>query len=357
MSVVLISKTVSSDRNCIKSDSDESWEKQLKEMNYLIIEISSVNIINGLFFTQSQSEAFLKLAKKFETPDIPLLDTTGNASKDLVNIRRTYVNLLQHLLTKTAISDSLKNQVLSARVLEAEIIKKSLLGAKTPGYNGTGCMQCHASPAHFPINDISNTETSCISVEQRAEIDKMHVIGLFGNDGMMNLWNMKSDVDTILTDGQRYIMKGFRCCLVPSKSLSDPTNIGQAAVSDDWLKYFRDVRDLSDVNWKKYKQLYILPLEDIVEGTLPGIKAKDKKVIMNKAEAVINDARKMDEVDFELQKENLCKKLKAVLNVDNLNGETTREREGRQFISAMFLIFPGSTDLYKNIVNPSGNKK
>jgi hypothetical protein len=65
----------------------------------------------------------------------------------------------------------------------------------------------------------------------------------------------------------------------------------------------------------------------------------------------------MDDVDFELQKENLCKKLKSILNVDDLNGETARQREGRQFISAMFLIFPGSTDLYKNIINPSGNTK
>ncbi|MFA5195296.1 MAG: hypothetical protein WC401_05820, partial [Bacteroidales bacterium] len=89
-------------------------------------------------------------------------------------------------------------------------------------------------------------------------------------------------------------------------------------------------------------------LRDILEAKLPGIKKNDKKRMMHSAEAVITDARNMDEIDFELQKENLCVRLSEALNVDILNGEANRQSDERKFIAAMFLLFPGSSDLLNN---------
>jgi hypothetical protein len=330
---------------------DEGWEKQLKEMNYLIIKISSVNIINGLFFSKTQSEKLKKLATSFESGGLPSLDTTGNSSIELVNVRRVYINLLEKLLKKESISDSIKKQVNAARVLEAEIIKKSIIASEEPGYSGTGCQQCHASPALFKNSLYSSGETNVISPEQRAEIDKAHSLGLFGEKGMIRLWNIKATADSILTDGQKYIMKNFKCCLIPPGDLSDPTNIGQAFVSNDWINYFRATRKLSEAEWKKYNSLFILPLDTLLKATLPGIKTTECKKRLAAAEGVIKITREMDEIDFELQKENLCLQMKEALQVTALTGETTREAETRQFVTAMFLLYQGSSDIYEKIID------
>ncbi len=329
---------------------NKSWEYQLNEMNYLVIRASSINIIYGLYLTRKQAEELKALAKKIESLKLPVPDTKGNTFAGFVDIRKTYVTLIEYLKKQKPIPDSLKNQVLKMRILEAEIIKRTLLGAQKPGYKRKNCMECHAPPDYFPKGDISNKETKAISKKERKEIDLAHVKGLFQEEGTNKLWELKSDVDNILTNGQKYMLKSFRCCLLPPSNLSDPTNIGQAFVTDEWIEYFMEIRKLPEEYWKDYKQLFIIPIEDIIEATLPGIKQKYKKEILKKVDMIIEESRKMDRIDFELQKESLCLRLKDELNVDFLIGETDREKEERQFIAAMFLLFFGSPDIYDEVI-------
>ena len=65
----------------------------------------------------------------------------------------------------------------------------------------------------------------------------------------------------------------------------------------------------------------------------------------------MEEARKMDSIDYELQKKVLCTRIQDALNVDFLIGETNRQKEDRQFIAAMYLLFPGSIELYNIIIN------
>jgi hypothetical protein len=328
---------------------DDQWEKQLNEMNYLIILISSVNIINGLYFTKEQSTTLNKFSVEFNGSGLPGLDTTGNTSADLVKVRRVYICLLDLLLKKETVPDSLKKQVYAARVSESEIITRSILGAQKRGNKDEGCLQCHCIPEYFPKGDISKKETKSISPEERAEIDKAHTVGLFGKEGMIKLWFMKEKTDSVLTDGQRYIMKNFRCCLVPPSGLSDPTNIGQTFVSNEWINYFRAIRKLSETEWEQYKDLFILPLDTLLKATLPGIQAKKLKEILANAESVVKNARSLDAIDFELQKEAICLKMKDALKTTPSVAESSQEADVRKFITAMFLLFPGSSELYENI--------
>lgn len=328
---------------------NDDWEKQLKEMNYLIIQISSVNIINGLYFTKEQATALQNYSKEFSSVITSELDTTGNASADLSEVRRVYFKLLRVLQVKEVVSDSLKNQVYAARILEADIIKRSLLGAQKRGNIDAGCRKCHASPEYFPLGDISDKETKAIGEAERIEVDKAHSSGLFGQEGVVKLWFMKEKADTILTDGQKYIMKNFRCCLVPPDGLKDPTNIGQAFISDEWINYFRSIRKLSEKEWEKYQDLFILPLDTLIRATLPGIQVKKVKEMMNEAENVIKDARSLDDIDFELQRQKLCLKMKEALKASSLMDKSSQESDIRKFITAMFLLFPESDKLYSSI--------
>jgi hypothetical protein len=344
-SIIFISYAVPV-KQAIPKKSENDWEKQLNEMNHLIILISSVNIINGLYFSKEQSAKLKDFSEEFKSAGLPPLDTTGNTNNDLVKVRRVYVRLLDLLLKKTPVTDSLKKQVYSARILESEIIKKSILGAQKRGYKDEGCLQCHCMPEYFPKGDISDKKTKSISAEERAAIDKAHTIGIFGQEGMIKLWMMKDQTDSVLTDGQRYIMKNFRCCLVPPGELNDPTNIGQAFVSNEWINYFRAVRKLSDTEWEQYKDLFILPLDTLLKATLPGIQLKKINESLKDAEKVVNDARTLDDIDFELQKEAICLKMKDALKATPSVAESAQEADIRKFITAMYLLFPGNDVLY-----------
>lgn len=354
-SILFFSSGIPVKRN-MHSAKNEAWVKQLNEMNYLIVLISSVNIINGLYFSQEQADALNKYSLEFKSTGLPGLDTSASISNDLVKVRRVYVHLLDLLLKKDSIPSDFKKQVYASRIMEAEIIKRSILGAQERGYKDEGCLQCHCIPEYFPKGDVSKKETKSISSEERAAIDKAHTIGLFGESGMLKLWLMKDKTDSVLTDGQKYIMKNFKCCLVPPNDLNDPTNIGQAFVSNEWINYFRAVRKFSDAEWMKYKDLFILPLDTFLRATLPGIQSKKTKEILADAENVVKNARSLDAIDFELQKEALCLKMKEALKSATPQPESAQEADIRKFISAMFLLYPGSDKLYSNIVNSFNSK-
>jgi len=330
---------------------NKTWQYQLNEMNYLVLRTSSINIIYGLYLTRRQAEELKTLAEEIESLKLPVPDTKGNTYKDLIAVRKTYLILIEYLKDRRQIPDTLEDQVLKLRTLESEIIKKSLLGSHKVIRKDNSCIRCHALPEYFPKGDISRKQTTEISDKKRSRIDLAHVKGLFGDEGVNKLWELRYNIDTILTNGQKHILKSFRCCLLPPSNLKDPANIGQAFVTNEWMNYFREIRKLSDKNWKEYRQLFFLPVEDIIEATLPGIRSKYKNKILADVEKIAEECRKMDEIDFELNKEALCLKLQDALNIDFLIGETNRQKDERLFIAAMYLLFPGSSEIYENILN------
>jgi len=335
-----------SDNNYNRPIKADDWEKQLNSMNYLVMRSSSINLIHGLYLSEEQINKIIPLAKQVEALNIAIPDKTNYYSNELNNIANSYQKLISELIQNSILSEPLKNEVYRARELESEIIKRSLLGAQMPGYNADGCFECHATPDKFPTGSVAGKDTKPITASDRKEIDLAHVKGFFGEEGTLLLWNLRNDVDEILTNEQKYVFKSFRCSLVPQEDVSNPGIFGQSFVTNEWIDYFRKVRNLNDKEWQDYKNLFIIPLDDIILSTLPGIKKKDRKERLDEAELILNDSRKMDGIDFELQKENLCVRLSKALNIDLLNGEAFRSDDDRKFIAAMFLLFPGSNSIY-----------
>jgi hypothetical protein len=334
-----------------------SWDYKLNEMNYLVLRASSINIIYGLNLTCQQAEELKTLANEIKSLELPIPDTKGNTYSGLADPRKTYIKLIEYLEENKSVPGSLKDQFAMDRMQEAEIIKRSLVGAqKNMRKKGNGCLRCHASPDHVPEGDVSKMETQKIAEKERREIDRAHIKAIFGEEGIKRLWKLRTRIDEILTRGQKYMLKDFRCTFIPPEELKDPTNIGQAFDKNKWMDYFREIRGLSDDTWKEYKQLYLIPVEDIIEAKLPGIKRKYKKQMLRDVEQIIEEARAMDEIDFELKKEMLCSKLQNALNIDFLIGANKRKENERQFIAAMFLLFPGSIEIYDKIIGRGHNQ-
>jgi hypothetical protein len=334
----------------------DKWEEELNSMNYLVMRTSSINLINGFYLSKEQVEKLLPLAQQVDALNIDIPDNSTYSTAEMKNISNTYQHLISQLLKNSALSDTLKNEVNTVRELESEIIKRSLLAAQRPGYNAEGCLECHAPPALFPVGSVSGKDTQPITASDRKEIDLAHIKGLFGEEGTMLLWNLRDKVDSILNNEQRYVFSSFRCCLIPQQNVADPGIFGQSFVTNEWIEFFRKARAITDNEWNDYKDLFLIPLRDLVEAKLPGIKKGDKKQMIDKAELVIIDARKMDLIDFELQKENLCVRLSEVLNIDLLNGEANRQSDERKFMSAMLLLFPGSSVQYNQLMQQMGNE-
>lgn len=341
----------------IISTDPNSWELQLNEMNYLIMRTSSINIIYGLNLTHKQAEELKNISLKIDALNLKIPDTKGKAIPEFIEIRNCYKFLIEILKDQRPISDSLKKEVFRLREIESNIIKKSVIGAYKIPRGRDECIRCHSIPEYFPKGNTANLDTKTVSESERKDIDISHVKGIFLESGFLKLWEIKEEVDNVLTNGQKYMLKIFRCCLVPPKDLKNPANIGQAAATNEWINYFKDIRKLSDKKYNDYKDLYLLPIRDMIDARLPGIKPKYKKEIMDKIEIIILDTRKLDEVDFELNKELICQKLQDELNVDFLIGETGRSKEDRQFIAAMFLLFPGATGIYDEIIKNTESKK
>ncbi|MEI6765930.1 MAG: hypothetical protein WCM76_09835 [Bacteroidota bacterium] len=327
-----------------------TWHEQLDGLNYLVMRTSSINLVNGLFLTKEQAWSLRNLSLKVDSLnlDIPLSNTIY--SDEVLKISSTYFMLIDVLLKQQPVSDSLKNAVNEMRVQEADLIKRTLLAAANPAYHGEGCLECHAPPAFFPKGSIAQKDTKPITAVYRKDIDLAHVQGLFGEEGTSLIWELKEAVDSILNNEQRFVFASFRCCLIPAQNAGDPGIIGQSFVTSEWIEYFKSIRELSDKKWLEYKDLFIIPLEDIVKAKLPGIKKKDIDKRIKNAEVVINECRKMDKIEFQLQKENLCVSLSKALNIDDLNGESTRAADERKFMAAMFLLFPGTSRMYTRIL-------
>ena len=356
--VIILSATISitikaklNNNQNLNSVNERSWTDDLNYLNYLILKASSLNVINGLSFNKEQVLKLKKLSGEIESLKPLTLFSKKSNYEDINNIRDCFIELINNLEGKKPIPDKLKNRVLLLRSLESEIIKKTLLGAEKNEYLGNNCLKCHSTPDYFPEGNISNMQTKTFTHDKRREIDIAHVKGIFGDRGIKKLWELKEEVDDILYNAQKYILKDFRCCLLPPDGLMNIEYFGQAFVTDEWFNYFKEARSIDDKNWKNYKNLFIYPIEDIIESTLPGIKLKDKMNILKKVNKILEESRNMDDIDFEIKKKDLCIKLKDALNIDFLIGENDRTKEDRQFITAMFLLYPGNLKIYDSMLD------
>ena len=275
---------------------------------------------------------------------------TNAIFNETAEIKAAYIKLLEYLNKGLAVPKDFQVMLFNMRRKESEIIKNSVWAAKKMNIKNSQCIRCHANPDFFYTGDIAHVETASISTAERRDIDITHVIGIFGQKGTAALADLKGQVDKILSSGQKYILKDFRCCLVPPQDLENSANVGQAFVSDEWLGYFDEVRTCPDDHWNDFRHLFIYPVDDYIASALPGIKRRYRKIMMKNVGNLLDEIKKMDDVDYTLQKKMLCIKLKDALDYDFLVGEDSRTPDERQFLAAMYLLCPGTVPVYDKLI-------
>jgi hypothetical protein len=114
--------------------------------------------------------------------------------------------------------------------------------------------------------------------------------------------------------------------------------VGQAEINAKMLKLLKDVRGYSDRKWKKSKPIILAIMGRSVVLKRPDASQREIREHSEKVGEVLEEARGMEDVDFELSKDELAKKLSDPLP------EMTKKTAA--FQAAFFLIGPGSADIY-----------
>lgn len=131
---------------------------------------------------------------------------------------------------------------------------------------------------------------------------------IVGNDEKTK--ELAKEVEAILERHQIYQLQKFIPCIIPPKGDS---RIGQAEDASNVEKNLKKIRDIPD-------RLYHLKKEEIGSRTVEAAKLRaprqiefNEEELKKKILAIYDEARKLDETEFEIQKHELAQRLQALL--------------------------------------------
>lgn len=315
------------------------WDKQLAELGYHIVFTSSLNLINGLQLTMDQAATLRQLAGGIEKVSSQPPPDTGSFGPRLQPVRSTFRDLEALLLKGDDMPQELETRVRSARMIEAAEIRASL--ELNPARHG--CAKCHADPAQRASGSQQLDRTAF----NEREMGFAHLSGPFGLVGTARALKASAEIERILTPSQLSLLGDFTCCLTPPRNLKDPARVGQAVVSENRLELLRNVRKVPAGVWPISRAVIVKRLGDGLSAARPGIPEAAKKANLELAGSVLDQARALSDVDFELQKEDLARQLDPRAALTQKSAATPPRPSTH---AAWFLLLPGSTRAYDALI-------
>lgn len=273
-------------------------------------------------------------------------DLNAKYRPDLAEVRDTYLEIRKYIISGNKVPDELEKRVVRARSIESSVIRHSLRESK---WARSSCLRCHTEPK---IPDIRSkkkimaaiNETSCpIFAGREKEKFFAHMGAVFGKKGMLKLKTLSLEVDRLLTDSQKEILRTFTCCLTPPKGLSNPVRAGQATSGEKQIEILRTVRKVPKTYWPYARSRTLKKLELLLVFKYPGITEEKIKIICDRVGEIYDKTRALSQVDFEMAKGILAAEIKRI-------GGSKKELEKRQqdYMNALFLLIPGSAEVYEN---------
>ncbi len=270
-------------------------------------------------------------------------------------MRRTYVELADLLTRGETPSAELEKRVNAARASEAAWVRDGISERPTEKDKGA-CLRCHLTPERtkeLRAARGSSGEGTALAgkgyystPKLHAETDQAHIEGEFGKEGMAKVHGLAPKVDALLTDAQKDVLGSFACCLIPPKNLSDPTRVGQADVTDRKIELLRNVRRVPEAAWAARKDALVDRLLDLVQARKAGITESQLVEYRQRLGGVFDETRKLSDTEFEMEKEDLCRRLDANPPAPP-SAEDSRRRELKQ---ACFMLMPGSAKVYDAVL-------
>jgi len=306
------------------------WEPQLREMGYLFLHLSNINVINGLNLTRDQAEKLRRLAAEVEAAAAPAPTLSAPLSPELDAVRKAWLEARDLLLDGKPVPPALEARVNQARGAESAVIRKTI--RPRPLALDTRCVSCHTVPDGNPGPPMARTP------QLDALINRAHAEGLYGTGGLVKMAIASAQVKSILTEGQQAILGSFSCCLVPPQDLSAPVRAGQAEGSEKALELMRKIRECPDSFWPVLRGGILAGADRITDFVSPGATAARKAAARVEMAKLMDRVRSLKDVEFEMEKVEIAKSVKTIL-VPGQGGDAP-------FKAAYFLLIPGSSAVY-----------
>ncbi|MCX5682649.1 MAG: hypothetical protein NT049_03070, partial [Planctomycetota bacterium] len=322
------------------------WEEQVRSMLYLIMNLSSINVINGINLTHDQALKLRELARKVQAVSPPAPDVRGSLRPDLGEVRDTYIELCGVLLSGKEVAAEMEKRVGHARGIESAVIR---LAADNAQPSAAGCLRCHGAPEAADVRSGPGMKTALdTNLARRPEgrdVFLSHENGLLGKEGVAMLAMLTPQVDAILTAEQRAAFESFACCLIPPKSMTDPVRIGQAASGEKELSILRWARGVPADRWPATKAASLETWKAGLVLKSPGMTEADKNKAADRIAKIYEDARALSDVDFELDKTRLADALHEISTPTQAKPDSLRK-----FSATMFLIGNGTVEAYDRLL-------
>ncbi|NOY81260.1 MAG: hypothetical protein GXP31_09680 [Kiritimatiellaeota bacterium] len=322
--------------NCLAGTAaDKYWERELRQMGYLFLHISNINVINGLNLTRNQAVKLRSLARRVEAvvPSPP--EFRERIGPEMQQVRDAWLALRDVLLDGQAVSESLERRANEGRVRESRIIRSGL--RRAPVDRNASCNACHRAPSR----DAASVAPMQLEGATKRLADIAHMELAYGPRGAAVLVRLSPEVNRILSDGQRAILDGFSCCLTPPRELGDPVRAGQAEVSARSVDLLRKVRACPEARWPWMRAAILGRIHDLASAINPGASESRRSVAARNVGEVVDRARSLSDVRFELEKGELAKEVRAAL---------IPPRGKWPHRAAYFLLIPGASRVYTKLI-------
>ncbi len=329
--------------NCFAGTSgDRYWERELRQMGYLFLHISSINVINGLNLTRNQAVKLRRLARKVEAAAPKPPSFKQPLGPEMEKVRADWLAIREVLLSGDEVPEDLKRRVNEGRVRESRIIRAGLRPA--PVEQSTSCGACHRAPAGRDPGTVTPMQLGG-RTKRLAEIAHMELV--YGRRGIVALIQASPEVNRVLTDGQRAILNDFACCLVPPQDLDDPVRAGQAEVSTKAVDLMRRIRRCPDAHWPRMRSAILQRIRDLTSAINPGAGTARRSAAAESVGNTIDRVRTLSDVQFEIEKGELARKFRAALVPPA--GEWEHK-------AAYFLLVPGASKVYTELIRRQTGK-
>jgi hypothetical protein len=335
-----------------------SWDEHLYELGYRLYINSTINVIYGVNLTREQAVKLRELAKEVEKKGMKKPDTKGKFLPEVQKVRDVYMEIQKTLSDKKEVGKELNAKLVEARKLESRILRDGLT-APVWGQKYGSCRRCHAEPkieGDKISYDIKGKKWKAMGAKAKSQRVKRemaiaHLGAVLKDEGGFKFMSkeMGKKVAAILTDNQKEVVGSFSCCLVPPKSLSDPVRVGQADVAEWQVEMLEKSRKCPDRLWPVAKKRALNELEKGAVIADPGITEEKKKKERKRVGDLLDKARALSDVDFEMEKEELASQIKV---------QTAQVPEYLEdFNSAFFLLMPGSVEVYDELIKHLDNQE
>jgi len=319
---------------------EADWEQDLRQMGYLFLHLSNINVINGLNLTREQAVKLMGLARQVEAVAAQPPSFEAPMRPELAEVRKAWLEMRDVLLRGEGPPKELRDRANRCFVAKSKFVRRTV--RPTPAARDTRCSSCHQAPG---TSQGLGSQPMTVGPALQHLVGRAHSEATYGKRGVMRVFFMAGKVNELITDGQKDILGSFSCCIAPPEDLSNPMRAGQAAAGSKQLELLRKVRECPDNWWPLMRAGILIHCDRIAETVSPGATAARKAAARQAVAKALERARGLSEVEFEMEKTALAEATKHAL---------VPPQADSMIKAAYFLLIPGASEVYAAYIRRLG---